>query len=29
MHRVKEVLDPDELCNPEKIFPLATRRALV
>ncbi|MBI3327495.1 MAG: FAD-binding protein [Nitrospinae bacterium] len=29
MHRVKEVLDPDELCNPEKIFPLATRRGLI
>ena len=25
MHRVKEVIDPDELSNPQKIFPVATR----
>ena len=28
MHWVKEVIDPGDLCNPEKIFPVATRRAL-
>jgi glycolate oxidase len=28
MHWVKEVIDPDDLCNPEKIFPQATRHAL-
>jgi glycolate oxidase len=25
MHWVKEVLDPDDLCNPDKIFPSSTR----
>lgn len=29
MHGVKEVLDPEEICNPEKIFPQAIRRAFV
>jgi glycolate oxidase len=25
MHRVKEVIDPDHLCNPGKIFPSPTQ----
>jgi glycolate dehydrogenase FAD-linked subunit len=29
MHRVKEVIDPDELCNPGKIFPSPTQAKLL
>jgi hypothetical protein len=25
MQRVKQVIDPDQLCNPGKIFPSATQ----
>lgn len=29
MHRVKEVIDPDNLCNPGKIFPSSTQTKLL
>jgi len=28
MHRIKEVIDPDNLCNPGKIFPSPTQPRL-
>ena len=29
MHRIKEVIDPDNLCNPGKIFPSPTQAKLL
>jgi hypothetical protein len=29
MHRLKEVLDPEDLCNPGKIFPSPTPAKLL
>jgi FAD/FMN-containing dehydrogenase len=29
MHRIKEIIDPDNLCNPGKIFPSPAQAKLL